>query len=386
MRWCTVIEVLDRPEWYAAMYSLVAHRVHDGLETRDERARARCEALLLTLGCAANIRRRTSRARIRLDRYRWPPELEELDRKLFRYEGREPPPYPRREVHRVPWRYRVRRPSDTEHEFTRFLERIVEPSALILLAGIPPVASAGQAEPWSRAELIDELAEAARSAGKPDADKLIATARDREGLDGRAYYNLACYYSEAGDEELAREHLRAAVFAASGALRNARVRAARSDPTLQRALKGWREADEVLRLHKTVVPPSEPPELERVAAIGGYAEKLAERDIMTPETLAKRLASQETRSRLAKDLDVDIQLLDRWRGLLRLLEIDGIGPAQLNLLEAADILTPEKLGADSVENLHRRLVETNAARRLVRAVPSEATLTAWREEAAAAGA
>lgn len=392
-----IIRLLRRPEWYSAMYSLAAHESHLALEPIDKDrhkevlSRARGHALLLAWGCAAQIEWGTAADLKKLQR------LEELDLKLF--PGTElpsvatPPEAARVARLQVHERYSVRRSRkvpEARDPLGDFLKRTVEPSALLLLAGIDAECGAklvcDQSEGLRRVVLLKKLEEAATGKTlQPDA--LVATALASKDLDSRARYNLACYYARTATEhparlERARTTLTGVMLSTHGAEHRALSAWAWKDPGLRPAITDWKDAEEVLgpRPAAVAAAPADPPDLERIAAIGGYAAALADTGIHTPETLSRALRTPGSAKSLVEQLDIDQAMVRLWIDLLELMKIEGIGPAQLNLLEASGVTSLSRLVRETPERLHRRLVQVNRARQLVHAVPSLATLAEWQAQ------
>ena len=327
MSWRRVSDLLKRAEWYAAMYGLAAHRSHAALEMepgdrRDhELQRARKEALLLALGCAARI------ANVR------PPELEMLDRELF------PDPQkdvkgarrsPRAPTPRLPKRYAVRRNAgmiDTAALLREFVAETVEPSAFVLLAGIvaaiKPPRTGTPAKPWALEERVTKLSTAVATDDGPDPERLVATAL-KLPMDARAHYNVACYYAQTavGNENrlaLARSYLEAAVRNTHGGAHVAMAAWAWKDPALGPALPGWSRAQEVLGPRPTPAAAPETPELERTAEERLRTEVAAYKD----DELA-RTALDEFWKGIGTDQDVDpkvrLAIHDDLRGAEKQLE------------------------------------------------------------------
>jgi predicted RecB family nuclease len=63
------------------------------------------------------------------------------------------------------------------------------------------------------------------------------------------------------------------------------------------------------------------------------------------------------------------------------MRIKGVGEEYSDLLEAAGVDTVKELATRNPGNLHKAMLETNAAKKLVRRDPSLAEVEAWVREA-----
>jgi hypothetical protein len=404
--------------WYSVLFSLAAHRTHQAqfARKRDPKLmnRARREALLLSLGCLWQIQR--------LDRKRGandepPPELKALDSEVLESikpsPELRPPPRPDEKGSTVSKTLAVRRntkDADEKDEKAKFLKQTVEPSALVLLAGtilLPEsdVALAdlsGEEPEWDRDDVFEKL-KMAVGGGRLNCIRLARVVASRDDIDARAHYNLACFFAqvhkrvrkyetEAVTNEKtalgrARDHFLVAAQTAGHLMRGGMLAWAARDPWFQPALERWDEGKELIE----EALPSKADEaasqsslvLAGLHAIGGYAPALQEAGVGTPESLKTRTGTQVARKELAEKLEVSAELVEHWADLARLIvEIVGIDIKQANLLEEVGVSTIEALSLQRAKKLHDRLVETNRARRIVRAVPAEATLEEWIAQAA----
>lgn len=64
-----------------------------------------------------------------------------------------------------------------------------------------------------------------------------------------------------------------------------------------------------------------------------------------------------------------------------LFRIQGVGREYADLLEAAGVDTVPELAQRNADNLHVKLTEVNAAKKLVRALPTEKHVTDWIDQA-----
>lgn len=101
-----------------------------------------------------------------------------------------------------------------------------------------------------------------------------------------------------------------------------------------------------------------------------YAPKLINAGIVKVEDLLKKCASPKGRAELAAATGISEKLILTWTNHADLFRIKGVGPQFSELLEAAGVDTVKEFRHRVAENLVKKLEETNAARRLVRRVPS----------------
>lgn len=119
-----------------------------------------------------------------------------------------------------------------------------------------------------------------------------------------------------------------------------------------------------------------------IEGIGGaYAQKLAELGIRTTEALLKAGASAKGRKELAEKTGIsDAQIL-RWVNRADLFRVKGVGEEYSDLLEAAGVDTVPELARRAAANLHAKLGEVNATKKLVRKMPTEDQVAGWIEQA-----
>jgi len=112
-----------------------------------------------------------------------------------------------------------------------------------------------------------------------------------------------------------------------------------------------------------------------------YAAKLAKAGIKTVEALLKKGATPKGREELAKDSNVDKALILEWVNHADLYRITGVGEEYSDLLEEAGVDTVVELATRKPENLHAKILEVNAAKKLVRRPPSLKEVVKWVTEA-----
>ena len=112
-----------------------------------------------------------------------------------------------------------------------------------------------------------------------------------------------------------------------------------------------------------------------------YAPKLINAGIVKVEDLLKKCAAPKGRAELAAATGISEKLILTWTNHADLFRIKGVGPQFSELMEAAGVDTVKEFRHRVAENLVKKLEETNAARHLVRRVPSVKQLTKMIEAA-----
>jgi predicted flap endonuclease-1-like 5' DNA nuclease len=126
--------------------------------------------------------------------------------------------------------------------------------------------------------------------------------------------------------------------------------------------------------------------LTEVEGIGAtYAEKLAGAGLKTQEQLLDACASPAGRKKLAKDTGISDKLILKWTNRADLARVKGIGGEYADLLEAAGVDTVPELAQRKPDNLHLKLTEVNAAKKLVRSMPTAASVSEWVQQAKGLG-
>ena len=114
-----------------------------------------------------------------------------------------------------------------------------------------------------------------------------------------------------------------------------------------------------------------------------YARKLTDAGLTTLETLLEAGASPKGRKALAEKADISEKLILEWVNHADLYRIKGVAEEYSDLLEEAGVDTVPELAQRNAANLYAKLVETNAAKELVRRLPTQAQVADWIEQAKA---
>lgn len=124
--------------------------------------------------------------------------------------------------------------------------------------------------------------------------------------------------------------------------------------------------------------------IEYIEGIGeGYGARLRRAGIRTTRRLLEVCADPHGRSSLAEKTGIEETRLLKWAGMADLMRIRGIGRTYAELLAVAGVPSVRELRASKPADLTRCLSELNGRRRLCRALPSEAVVRRWIDEAKA---
>ena len=118
--------------------------------------------------------------------------------------------------------------------------------------------------------------------------------------------------------------------------------------------------------------------LEAIEGIGDvYAEKLRGAGIRGTNDLLKKAGTKKGRQALAELSGVSEKLVLEWVNHADLFRIKGVGPEYADLLEEAGVDTVVELAQRNPENLYAKITEVNAAKKLVRRLPTLDMVKAW---------
>jgi predicted flap endonuclease-1-like 5' DNA nuclease len=119
-----------------------------------------------------------------------------------------------------------------------------------------------------------------------------------------------------------------------------------------------------------------------VEGIGAaYAEKLRAIGISTCETLLTRGATPQGRKEIADQSGISETLVLEWVNHVDLFRIKGVQQEYADLLEEAGVDSVPELAQRNAANLHEKLTAVNAAKNLVRQLPTLARVSDWIEQA-----
>lgn len=122
--------------------------------------------------------------------------------------------------------------------------------------------------------------------------------------------------------------------------------------------------------------------IEEIEGIGPvYGEKLGKASIKTVEGLLKAGATKAGRKKIAEESGIDEGKILDWVNMADLFRIKGVASQFAELLKASGVDTVKELRTRNAENLHAKLTEVNAEKKLTRVVPSLSQVTDFIEQA-----
>lgn len=122
--------------------------------------------------------------------------------------------------------------------------------------------------------------------------------------------------------------------------------------------------------------------IEQIEGIGPkYGAKLADAGITTTDKLLELCCDKKGRKVVAEKTGFQESQLLKWANMADLMRISGVGEEYSELLEAAGVDTVKELKTRKADNLAAKMAEVNETKKLVRSVPSAATVEKWVEQA-----
>ncbi len=123
--------------------------------------------------------------------------------------------------------------------------------------------------------------------------------------------------------------------------------------------------------------------ITEIEGIGPVFEgKLANAGIKTVEGLLEVGASKAGRKKIAAESGIDEGKILDWVNMADLFRINGVASQFAELLKAAGVDTVKELRTRNAENLHSKLVEVQAEKKITRTVPGLSQVTNFIEQAA----
>jgi predicted flap endonuclease-1-like 5' DNA nuclease len=118
--------------------------------------------------------------------------------------------------------------------------------------------------------------------------------------------------------------------------------------------------------------------LEMVEGIGvKYAKDLRKAGVRSTDSLLKKGATPAGRKAIAAASGISKTLILEWVNHVDLFRITGVGEEYADLLEEAGVDTVVELAQRVPENLHKKALEVNARKKLVRRPPSKKMVSGW---------
>ncbi len=118
--------------------------------------------------------------------------------------------------------------------------------------------------------------------------------------------------------------------------------------------------------------------LTTIEGVGPVIEaKLKKAGVGSVESLLKICCDKKGRKDIAAKTNIEEQKILRFTNHADLMRIKGVGGEYSELLEAAGVDTVVELAQRNAENLHAKMNEVNAKKKLVRQVASQSQVTGW---------
>lgn len=111
------------------------------------------------------------------------------------------------------------------------------------------------------------------------------------------------------------------------------------------------------------------------------ARKLGKAGIKTTASLLKLCCDRKGRRTVSDTTGVSEKQLLKWANMADLMRIRGIGQEFSELLEAAGVDTVKELRKRNVANLVDRMLQVNQAKKLTRRVPAKSMVERWVDHA-----
>lgn len=118
--------------------------------------------------------------------------------------------------------------------------------------------------------------------------------------------------------------------------------------------------------------------IEAIEGIGPkFGKKLRAIGIRSTGELLKAGTEKKGRKAIAEKSGITETLILEWVNLADLIRIKGVGEEYSDLLEEAGVDTVKELRNRKPENLHAKMLEVNAAKKLVRRPPALKSVKDW---------
>ena len=122
--------------------------------------------------------------------------------------------------------------------------------------------------------------------------------------------------------------------------------------------------------------------IAQIEGIGpSNAAKLGKAGIRGVATLLAKGATPKGREEIAAASGIAKEVILKWVNMADLFRVKGISTQYSELLKATGVDTVKELAQRKPENLHAAMVETNAAKKLVRQTPGMESVKNWVSQA-----
>ena len=117
-----------------------------------------------------------------------------------------------------------------------------------------------------------------------------------------------------------------------------------------------------------------------------YQKKLSAAGVKSTNALLDQGCTKKGRKELAAKTGIDESMILKWVNAADLYRVPGIGSEYSQLLEKSGVDTVNELKTRKPENLYAKILEVNAAKKLVRQVPGLESVKKWIKDAGKLGA
>lgn len=123
--------------------------------------------------------------------------------------------------------------------------------------------------------------------------------------------------------------------------------------------------------------------IEEIEGIGpAFGEKLKAMGVKTTDDLLKLCGDLKGRQASAQKTGITETLLLKWANRADLMRINGVGKQYSELLEMSGVDTVKELKTRRADNLTKKMLEVNTAKKLCKTNPSEKEVADWIAQAA----
>ena len=124
--------------------------------------------------------------------------------------------------------------------------------------------------------------------------------------------------------------------------------------------------------------------LESIEGIGpANAKKLRAAGVKSTDALLKSGGTKKGRKAIAAETGIAERSVLEWVNRADLMRVRGVGEEYSDLLEKAGVDTVVELAQRNPDSLHKKLLEVNAEKQLVRRPPNQGMVARWVEHAKA---
>lgn len=122
--------------------------------------------------------------------------------------------------------------------------------------------------------------------------------------------------------------------------------------------------------------------IDEIEGIGpAYAEKLEAAGIKTTDDFLKLCCDAKGRDTMASQTGISEKLILSWANMADLMRVNGVGRQYAEVLHAAGVDTIKELRTRNAANLAAKMKEVNDEKNLANASPSESVVADWVEKA-----